>query len=359
LDQPALVAGPDQNQNQICPTPTIISLSASSSPSSSTSPIKETRTSSINYLFSAKLINCSENAQLVARASLAQSTIKQYSAHAEKFIQFLEQQKVADSDISEVDLVNFISNYVLKKVSHSYVRQLYASALRVASHRNPLISIDNNLLAQVFAGAKNLCAIPKSKQVSWDPNEVLDYLKSISVPSSLQSLAAECALLLALSSALRASDLNRLGVDCVVHRDVFSIPFLEKTKTGFREPVSIKPFIGSDRICPFLAFMRYVKASREFCKDNSIVREKFLFVSATTGKRVKVPTIRNWIVNLLSQAGVLASAGSTRSAAASSAWWQGLPFDSIAKMAGWKHESTFQKFYNRPIVFSGVNLMQV
>jgi integrase len=172
-------------------------------------------------------------------------------------------------------------------------------------------------------------------------------------------LAAECALLLALSSALRASDLNRLGADCTVNRDCFSIPFLEKTKTGFREPVSIKPFVGSDRVCPFLAFVRYVKASRDLCTENSITREKFLFVSATTGKRVKVTTIRHWLVNLLGQAGVLASAGSTRSAAASSAWWQGLPFDSIAKMAGWKSESTFQKFYKKPIVFKGTNLMQV
>jgi integrase len=334
-------------------------MSTSSSSPSSSAPTKEDGPTGLSNLFSAKLISCSENARIVARASLADSTVRQYSAHAEKFESFLLKSKVVDSDISEVHLIDFVSDYVIKKVSHSYVRQLYAAALRVASHKNPDLTVDQSLLTQIFAGAKNLCTVPKTKQASWDPNEVLEYLQAEPIPLSIQGLAAECALLLALSSALRVSDLCRLGADYTVDRDSFSIPFLEKTKTGFREVISIKPFAGSDRICPFLAFMRYLKASHDFCYENSIVRDRFLFVSATSGKRVKVPTIRNWIVELLKKAGILASAGSTRSAATSSAWWQGLSFDSIAKMAGWKRESTFQKFYKKPIIFTGANLMQV
>jgi integrase len=353
-----MVARPDPDPNQIRSTPSVFHLLTSPSPSRSSPQAQKDGATSIAHLFSAKLISCSANANLVARASLADSTVKQYSAHAEKFKQFLSNNQIADSEISEVHLIDFISDYVVQQVSHSYVRQLYAAALRVASHKNPKLTVDQGLLSQVFAGAKSMCAVPKSKLVSWDPSEVLEYLQSIPIPSSIQGLAAECALILALSSALRVSDLNRLGADYTVNRDSFSIPFIEKTKTGFRDVVSIKPFVGSDRICPFLAFMRYLKASHDFCRENSIARDKFLFVSATSGKRVKVPTIRNWIVELLKKAGILASAGSTRSAAASSAWWQGLSFDSIAKMAGWKRESTFQKFYNKPIVFSGANLMQ-
>jgi integrase len=321
--------------------------------------VKKVGVASVPYLFSSKLEGCSDNVKLVAQASLAESTKRQYAALALKFVQFLALYEIDDSDINECTLMDFISEFVVKKVSHSYVRQLYATAYRVALHENPLLMVDQALLSQVLAGAKNLCSVPKPRSFSWDPNDVLAYIQSIPVPESVKDLAAECALLLALATALRVSDLNRLGSEFSVNKGSFSIPFVEKTKTGFRDPISVKPLEGEDRVCPFVSLKRYLEKSRLLCSDNSIIRDKFLFVSATTGKRVKVPTIRNWIVELLKKAGILASAGSTRSAAASDAWWKNLSFDSIAKMAGWKRESTFQKFYKRPISFAGANLMKV
>jgi integrase len=303
------------------------------------------------------LTKCSAATQLVAQASLAPTTVRQYSFHGQKFVEFLEKWGINDDEISEISLMDFISEFVLKKVSHSYVRQLFAAAKRVALHKNPSLLIDPNLLSQVLNGAKNLCRPPKVKQFTWDPTIVLEFLEALPIPGDVKSLAAECALILALSTGLRVSDLNRLGSEATVSRDSFSLPFLEKTKTGFRDSISIQPLKGSDRICPFIAYCRYVTASTDLCKNSSLVRDKFLFVSATTGKRVQVVTIRNWMVSLLERAGISASAGSTRSAAASSAWWNNLSFDSIARMAGWKRESTFQRFYKKPLSFSGANLM--
>ena len=63
-------------------------------------------------------------------------------------------------------------------------------------------------------------------------------------------------------------------------------------------------------------------------------------------------TVSRWIKNVFEKAGVntkVFSAHSTRAAAASAAHSNNVPISTIVEAAGWSRESTFQKFYDKPV----------
>ena len=69
-------------------------------------------------------------------------------------------------------------------------------------------------------------------------------------------------------------------------------------------------------------------------------------------------TIARWIKLMLTKAGVDTgkfTAGSVRSAAASKAKAMAVPIASILATAGWSNESTFARFYDRPLTEEGDN----
>jgi hypothetical protein len=51
----------------------------------------------------------------------------------------------------------------------------------------------------------------------------------------------------------------------------------------------------------------------------------------------------------LEESGIEATAGSCRSASTSAAVLQNLDVDQVLKSAGWAHESTFRRFYQRAV----------
>ena len=64
-------------------------------------------------------------------------------------------------------------------------------------------------------------------------------------------------------------------------------------------------------------------------------------------------TISRWVKTVLSSAGIDTKKfrpHSTRAAAVSSANNASVPLDEILSTAGWSSESTFAKFYNKPVV---------
>ena len=69
-------------------------------------------------------------------------------------------------------------------------------------------------------------------------------------------------------------------------------------------------------------------------------------------KPVHRDTVSRWIKNVLEKAGVntkVFSAHSTRAAAASAARSNNVPINTIMEAAGWSRESTFKKFYDKPV----------
>jgi hypothetical protein len=86
-------------------------------------------------------------------------------------------------------------------------------------------------------------------------------------------------------------------------------------------------------------------------KDNPNIRS--LFISTLGVVRPASRTIiGGWVKTVLKEAGIDASAGSTRSAVASLGWLENHPIEDILQRGNWKSENTFKRFYNKEIISS-------
>ena len=85
---------------------------------------------------------------------------------------------------------------------------------------------------------------------------------------------------------------------------------------------------------------------------------KQLFISYTKPhKAVSPDTVSRWIKTTLVDAGIDTSkysAHSTRSASTSAAKGNNISIPTIMKIAGWSQESTFTKFYDKPVALERI-----
>lgn len=290
------------------------------------------------------------------RASLAKSTIKQYDGIVLRFGKFLLQQEKGVLDVDTALILDFLSNFANNGFAFSTVRSMKTAIVKAVRLRRDDFTLNESMMAQFMAGAKNECRLFSRKAVIWDAQAVVDDIARRPMPTCLSRLAQETVTILALATGARADDLSKMGAAVYPQGRGTFIPFLEHQKTSRRtkEPrtgVTVAPF-PTDRVCPVFLVNRYLEQTRELPN-----RANFLFVRSDTGARVQLPTLRGWLVKTLQRAGIVAPPGSTRSAAASFASAQKLSFDQIARMTGWQRESTFAVHYRRKIVHNSGNLM--
>lgn len=153
--------------------------------------------------------------------------------------------------------------------------------------------------------------------------------------------------LLMLATAFRVDDVQKLSIEFQVHDSVMQLSFLAPRKCPKRN-VPVESFLlkrfPEDRVCPVAAILHFIDLSEEVRAPGV----KQLFIHSKGGPAT-VPTLRRWTSELLKAAGIEATAGSCRSAAASRAA-KNLPVDEILSTAGWACESTFRKFYARDVL---------
>ena len=138
-------------------------------------------------------------------------------------------------------------------------------------------------------------------------------------------------------------------------RVVFNIRQLMKTSTPAQhmDPLEFLAFPHEEKLCIVRCFEVYVLRTAEF--RNTIVGEEpspLILSYAHPHKPVKKATIARYVKNFMGDAGIditVFTPHSTRAASTSLGNNLGMSFKDIAKAAGWRKESTFQKFYNKPI----------
>jgi hypothetical protein len=193
---------------------------------------------------------------------------------------------------------------------------------------------------------------------TWPVGTVFRYLKAIGQNQdlSLRLLSMKTAILIALVSADRGATITHLSIKFMV-QTTDGIRFLvaKPTKTsrpgsGVREIV-LKKYSADKRICPVNAIKRYIAVT-----NGLRGREDQLFVSfLKPHKAVVSSTVARWIKGIMSAAGIDVSVfkpHSTRSASTSSACRQGVSIPDILKTGDWASATTFQRFYNRPVLHS-------
>ena len=195
--------------------------------------------------------------------------------------------------------------------------------------------------------------VPKYRSI-WSVDPVLDYLFSFwpldKLP--LKELSLKLVLLVALTTGQRCQTLTFLDI---------SAEYMAKSVDCYR--FSLTEHIKQDRPGRvFGSLCLYKYTVKELCVYATL--ECYLNVTAKLRSFTKLfvsyikpygavtaSTIGRWIKTLLEQAGVDTkqfSAHSTRSASTSKAA-ASIPMDIILATAGWKEESTFRRFYNKPV----------
>jgi hypothetical protein len=211
------------------------------------------------------------------------------------------------------------------------------------------VDLAEHPLIDLFSkGAQNLAPLPREKTEIWNPETVLEWLKTQPLPSSFLQCAREAIVLILLETGWRVDDVWKLSGWVEFSNVAATFFFAErrkcKIKGKFTLSQSVGRFSSCTRVCPVEATIRFCAKAKKIRKD-----EKFLFISST-GKRASKDTLKHWVELILLQAGIQASAGSCRSASTSAACERKRSINDILSSAGWSSENTFRRFYDRKVL---------
>ena len=186
------------------------------------------------------------------------------------------------------------------------------------------------LIKRFMTGVFNMRpAIPRYT-CTWDVNTVLQYLTNLGPSNKLF--------------------LKELTMKLVMLHFIFVVSKLTKTSKIGKPPVSLvlPRYPHDDQLCVMTTLKQYLIKTKSLRG-----KQRCLFVSyASPHKQVRSETISRWIKNTLHKAGIDTAkftAHSTRSAACSAAFKNGVPLNIILSTAHWARSSTFAKFYNKPV----------
>lgn len=190
---------------------------------------------------------------------------------------------------------------------------------------------------------------------TWDVSVVLAYLTKLSPPKALSLLLLSCKLtmLLLLLSGQRGQSIHLLKLeDTDCNNSLLTLRFtslLKQSAPGRHTHEISLPAFSDAKLCVVATFQEYVRRTKPL---RTTKNTKLFITSTKPHKDVARDTLSNWVKRVLKYSGIdirTFGSHSTRSAATSAAAFNKLPLASILKSAGWQKESTFRKFYDRPI----------
>ena len=288
------------------------------------------------------------------------STKKQYNVYIGKWIQFCSKRTC--------DPLHPTVNNVLGYLHSLYEKGLSYSALNTA--RSAISNIDSShiqpnhipvgkhpLVCRYLKGIFNKQKpVPKYNTI-WSVDIVLDYLSRLWPLGkiTLKELTLKLVMLIALTTGQRCQTQTYLDI---------SDPYMKKNENCFEFALTEhlkqdRPgkVFGNVRLykypikerCVYETLEFYLKATEQ-CRNSTSLLVSFI----KPYKAVTSSTIGRWLKSVLASAGIdtdMYSAHSTRCASTSKAVAT-VSADMIIRTAGWNEESTFRKFYDRPVALT-------
>ena len=228
------------------------------------------------------------------------------------------------------------------------------SAISHINMNNNIFKDHTNLIKQFMKGVyKERPSIPKYFS-TWDPQKILNYIKSWIDDGSLKQLTFKTAFLVLLCSAKRGQEIINIHIDNIhITEDEIIIRSGDLSKTSkpdTKDPLIIFPKFRQDtRICIYSLLKEYLERT-EILRNE----EKQLFISfAKPYKKISRDTLSRWIKLMMNKGGVdteIYKTHSLRHAATSCAASKDVSLAVILSRVGWKQESTFTKFYKRKVM---------
>lgn len=236
----------------------------------------------------------------------------------------------------------------------------YSSMNTIRSAVSAIANIDNMpagrhpLVCRFLKAVFQVRPTLSRSRITWDPDLILTYIESLGPNDALSTiqLSRKLVMLMLLVSGQRGQALHVLDIRnmSVSHSRVsFRIGDLLKTSrpgAHFSE-LSFDTYVHNTLLCVYTTISYYLKRT-------SNIRGNITGFFLTTRPPFKVAsrdTLRRWTKDLMYSAGLdlsMFSPHSTRSSASSKAALS-LPLSTIVSTVGWASDSTFGKFYRKPL----------
>ena len=283
------------------------------------------------------------------------SSDRQYAIYFRKYLQFCRDINVGPFATSVAEGLRFLQTLHVQGSSYSAIN-VARSALSLIREFQGVSFGTHPDVVQFMKGLANLKpSAPRYSHV-WDLDVVLDLLKwwSPKEKLSLPVLTMKTVMLVLVVSGQRPQIISKLHVDRMdVSASQFTFrmlpsDFKQGTRGSYPEELVFRKFPGDKRICIYTYLAEYLKRTLDIrgkCKS------LFLTVG-TPHKEPSVATISRWIKSVLRNSGVNThefKPASVRTAVASKVALKGVSISSILKLGGWTRESTFTKYYKKPI----------
>jgi integrase len=198
----------------------------------------------------------------------------------------------------------------------------------------------------------------KPKYVStWDPTVVLSFLEGWSPADyiDLEKLTLKIIVLILLITGQRPQIIPKLNIRNLksgsdFYEFVLEVTDFKQGRPNYRpSTILLKAFKPNKKLCIFRYLTVYIQKTALLRKEQS----QLILTHKKPYKAASANSISRWIKQVLTLSGVdigVFSAGSTRAASTSKAKEQGASVDQILHMGGWSRETTFNTYYNRPVL---------
>ena len=288
--------------------------------------------------------------------SWSQSTLKSYSSAWNKWESWCSNNQTNYLKPNTRDIVSFLTESFNTGNSTSWtstLRSVISTLLEVTqgseASKDPLIS-------RLIRGMSNIEPKKPRYTSTWDVSILLGYLDHMKC-ESLKDISLKTVTLLALTTAARCSEIASLDTGYMESQPDQLTFHIYKSKTWNKrsmKPVCVHSFHENTNICPVNALRAYVSQTVPI---RQVTTSTHLFITTVKPhKPASTTTVGRWVKETLGLAGIdttLFKAHSTRSASTSKASSEGLPNDTILKVANWSNANTFRRFYQRDLERGG------
>ena len=207
----------------------------------------------------------------------------------------------------------------------------------------------------LMSGVHNLRPPVAKYSFTWDVEVVLGLFKSWPFPLDPKRLTMKAVTLLALIAASRGAELHLFDLNYLAdYGEYYSFELPGTTKNG-KEGVKPKPIeyhkhLEEVKLCPFTCISQYKLLTSPWRTDGKPSR--FFLSFKAPHKPVVRSTLARWVKETLLLADVdtkTFQAHSIRGASTSKAFLKGLSVKEVIDHGRWSRESTWQRFYHRPV----------
>lgn len=296
----------------------------------------------------------SKSSTRIMMNSVRDSSKKQYGVYIKQYLEFTS---IPILDSNHKNLIQFLEHLYNKDLGYSAINTARSAVSTMMELLGKEALGKHRMVCRFMKGIFNeKPALPRYVD-TWDPDIILKHLDKTSEGLSLLELSKKVTTLITILSSQRVSTIASLKTDDISFSEqgmtIRISVTIKQTKPGHHQkPLQFTEIKDKKNICAVHQLRLYLRKTA-----NIRTSEKLFITSVPPHKAAKKDTIANWIRDVMKSAGINTRYGphSLRTSSASKAA-ASLPIDRILQAGGWRSESVFRQYYNKPIApYTGID----